>query len=66
LSDLEVAAANLGAAIVPGLVGLSVERYGLASVPVVLFIAGWLVWASLERLRSASAGDPAALRHPAA
>ena len=53
----QIAAANVGGAIVPGLVGLSVERYGLASVPVVLFVGAWLLWASLERLRSASAGD---------
>ncbi len=53
----QIAAANVGGATVPGLIGLFVERYGLTSVPVILFVAAWLLWASLERLRSASAGD---------
>ena len=48
----QIAAANVGFAIVPGFVGLFVDRYGLASVPGVLFVAALLVWAALERLRS--------------
>ena len=48
----QIAAANVGFAIVPGFVGLFVDRYGLASVPAVLFVAALLVWAALERLRS--------------
>ncbi len=48
----EIAAANVGFAIVPGLVGLFVDRYGLATVPPVLLAVALLVWVALERLDS--------------
>jgi hypothetical protein len=35
---------------VSGLIGLFVDRYGLASVPAVLFVAALLVWAAIESL----------------
>ena len=55
----EIAAANVGFASVPGLIGLFVDRYGLASIPPALFVAALLVWAAIERLHSVSSGAEA-------
>lgn len=51
----EIAAANVGAALIPGSIGLFVDRFGLASVPPVLLVAALLVWVAIEGLRLASA-----------
>jgi fucose permease len=55
----EIAAANVGAAIIPGSMGLVVERFGLTTVPAMLFAATLLVWVAIEGLRAVSAREVA-------
>jgi fucose permease len=55
----EIAAANVGFALVPALIGVLVDRYGLATVPVALVASSLLVWAAIERLQASSAREAA-------
>lgn len=53
----EIAAANVGGAVLPGLVGLFVDSAGLEVIPPILFINALLLWAAIELLRLTSPDD---------
>jgi fucose permease len=55
----EIAAANVGFALVPAVIGVLVDFYGLTTVPVALFASSLLVWAAIEKLQASSARDAA-------
>ena len=50
----EIAAANVGGAVVPGLVGLFVDKAGLEVIPLILFVNALLLWAAIEMLHLTS------------
>ena len=52
----EIAAANVGGALIPGLIGFLVDRFGLVSVPASLLVVAALTWVAIEQLRSVSVG----------
>jgi fucose permease len=53
----EIAAANVGGAVLPGVVGFFVDLAGLEVVPPILFVNALLLWAAIEALRFTSRGD---------
>jgi fucose permease len=50
----EIAAANVGGAVVPGLIGLAVGRAGLGVIPPLLVVNALVLWAAIEMLRRQS------------
>jgi len=50
----EIAAANVGGAILPGVVGFAVARAGLAVIPALLFFNALVLWGAIEGLRISS------------
>ncbi len=53
----EIAAANIGGAVLPGLIGLFVDKAGLEVIPLILFVNALLLWAAIEVLRLASTAE---------
>lgn len=50
----EIAAGNIGGAVVPGVIGFAVDRAGLAVIPPLLFVNALVLWAAIEALRISS------------
>jgi fucose permease len=50
----EIAAANVGGAVLPGLVGLFVDKAALEVIPLILFVNALLLWAAIETLHLTS------------